>query len=199
MQGRLKEYLLVITGTTMTAMAFGLLILPTGIIAGGVTGCARLLSELCGLRVSGIVLIINISLFTAGYLCMGKAFVMRSAISTFYFPMALELAQRVPDLRISSIPAAAVAAGALLGVGGALVIRGKGSQGGFDIIAVIANRKWGIPIAATVNGIDAVLILLQIPRATAGNIFGGLLLVATCGITMNSVIVWNRANSPCRG
>ena len=122
---------MVIVGTTMTALAFGLLILPKGILAGGVTGCARLISAGCALPVSGIVLVINTGLLIAGYLCMGRAFVMRSVVSTFCFPLALELAQKLTQPEISSTPTAAAAAGALLGIGGALVIIGNGSQGGF--------------------------------------------------------------------
>ena len=44
MKEKIKDYVMVIVGTTMTALAFGLLILPKGILAGGVTGCARLIS-----------------------------------------------------------------------------------------------------------------------------------------------------------
>ena len=184
---------MVIVGTTMTALAFGLLILPKGILAGGVTGCARLLSAWCALPVSGIVLVINTGLFIAGYLCMGRAFVMRSVVSTFCFPLALELAQKLTQPEISSTPTAAAAAGALLGIGGALVIIGNGSQGGFDIIAIILNKKWNLPIAAVVNGIDALLTLLQVIYASAVQIIGALPLVAMCGVTMNFLIVQCRA------
>lgn len=94
---------------------------------------------------------------------------------------------------ISSTPAAAAAAGALLGIGGALVIIGNGSQGGFDIIAIIRNKKWNLPIAAVVNGIDALLTLLQVIHASAVQIIGALPLVAMCGVTMNFLIVQCRA------
>ena len=193
MKDKIKDYVMVIVGTTMTALAFGLLILPKGILAGGVTGCARLISAWCALPVSGIVLVINTDLFIAGYLCMGRAFVMRSVVSTFYFPLALELAQKLSQPEISSTPAAAAAAGALLGIGGALVIIGNGSQGGFDIIAIILNKKWNLPIAAVVNGIDALLTLLQVIHASAVQIIGALPLVAMCGVTMNFLIVQCRA------
>ena len=193
MKEKIKDYVMVIVGTTMTALAFGLLILPKGILSGGVTGCARLLSAWCALPVSGIVLVINTGLFIAGYLCMGRAFVMRSVVSTFYFPLALELAQKLTQPEISSTPAAAAAAGALLGIGGALVIIGNGSQGGFDIIAIILNKKWNLPIAAVVNGIDALLTLLQVIHASAVQIIGALPLVAMCGVTMNFLIVQCRA------
>lgn len=193
MKEKIKDYVMVIVGTTMTALAFGLLILPKGILAGGVTGCARLISAWCALPVSGIVLVINTGLFIAGYLCMGRAFVMRSVVSTVYFPLALELAQKLTQPEISSTPAAAAAAGALLGIGGALVIIGNGSQGGFDIIAIILNKKWNLPIAAVVNGIDALLTLLQVIHASAVQIIGALPLVAMCGVTMNFLIVQCRA------
>lgn len=193
MKEKIKDYVMVIVGTTMTALAFGLLILPKGILAGGVTGCARLISAWCALPVSGIVLVIKTGLFIAGYLCMGRAFVMRSVVSTFYFPLALELAQKLTQPEISSTPAAAAAAGALLGIGGALVIIGNGSQGGFDIIAIILNKKWNLPIAAVVNGIDALLTLLQVIHASAVQIIGALPLVAMCGVTMNFLIVQCRA------
>ena len=193
MKEKIKDYVMVIVGTTMTALAFGLLILPKGILAGGVTGCARLISAWCALPVSGIVLVINTGLFIAGYLCMGRAFVMRSVVSTLYFPLALELAQKLTQPEISSTPAAAAAAGALLGIGGALVIIGNGSQGGFDIIAIILNKKWNLPIAAVVNGIDALLTLLQVIHASVVQIIGALPLVAMCGVTMNFLIVQCRA------
>ena len=193
MKEKIKDYVMAIVGTTMTALAFGLLILPKGILAGGVTGCARLISVWCALPVSGIVLVINTGLFIAGYLCMGRAFVMRSVVSTFYFPLALALAQKLTQPEISSTPAAAAAAGALLGIGGALVIIGNGSQGGFDIIAIILNKKWNLPIAAVVNGIDALLTLLQVIHASAVQIIGALPLVAMCGVTMNFLIVQCRA------
>ena len=193
MKEKIKDYVMVIVGTTMTVLAFGLLILPKGILAGGVTGCARLISAWCALPVSGIVLVINTGLFIAGYLCMGRAFVMRSVVSTFYFPLALELAQKLTQPEISSTPTAAAAAGALLGIGGALVIIGNGSQGGFDIIAIIRNKKWNLPIAAVVNGIDALLTLLQVIHASAVQIIGALPLVAMCGVTMNFLIVQCRA------
>ena len=118
---------------------------------------------------------------------------MRSVVSTFYFPLALELAQKLTQPEISSTPAAAAAAGALLGIGGALVIIGNGSQGGFDIIAIIRNKKWNLPIAAVVNGIDALLTLLQVIHASAVQIIGTLPLVAMCGVTMNFLIVQCRA------
>ena len=193
MKEKIKDYVMAIVGTTMTVLAFGLLILPKGILSGGVTGCARLLSAWCALPVSGIVLVINTGLFIAGYLCMGRAFVMRSVVSTFYFPLALALAQKLTQPEISSTPAAAAAAGALLGIGGALVIIGNRSQGGFDIIAIILNKKWNLPIAAVVNGIDALLTLLQVIYASAVQIIGALPLVAMCGVTMNFLIVQCRA------
>ena len=192
MKKRLQEYSLVLIGTTMCAAAFGLFILPEGFLAGGVTGSARLICGAIGIPVSVLVLIINMALLLMGLIVMGRQFVSKSVLSSFYFPFALEMTQHISlSLNVLPVPAVAVMAGSVLGVGAALVIRGKGSSGGYDIIAVVLNHKFGMSIPIIVNGIDLVLILTQIPGAAMLNIIGGLLTIvvstSSMHITLNGI------------
>ena len=186
---RIKSILLVLLGNTMTAAAFAFFILPAGFLAGGVTGSSRLIAGAVGLPLSIVVLAINLALFAAGYKVMGKDFAAKTVISTFYFPFALAVLQHIPS-PVSSLPVAftAVAGGIILGAGGALVINGKGSNGGYDVLAIILNRWRGIPISPVVNGIDIFLILLQLPGATAGHLVGGLLTTGVCLVVMSHVL-----------
>ena len=62
-----------------------------------------------------------------------------------------------------------------------------------ELCGVALNKKWNLPIAAVVNGIDALLTLLQVIHASAVQIIGALPLVAMCGVTMNFLIVQCRA------
>ena len=170
----------------MCAAAFGMFILPEGFLAGGVTGSARLIYAAIGIPVSALVLMINIVLLLMGLIVMGKQFVSKSVFSSFYFPFALEMTQHIPlPLNALPVPAVAVIAGTVLGIGAALVIRGKGSSGGYDIIAVILNHKFGMSIPIIVNGIDLVLILTQVPGASMLNIIGGLLTIVSSTSTMH--------------
>lgn len=185
----IKNIFLVLLGNTMTAAAFGLFILPAGFLAGGVTGSSRLIAEAVGLPLSLVVLAINLALFAAGYRVMGKDFAAKTIISTFYFPFALAVIQHIPS-PAASLPVAftAIAGGIILGAGGGLVINGRGSNGGYDVLAIILNRWRGIPISPVVNGIDIVLILLQLPGASVGHLIGGLLTTAVCMLAMSHVI-----------
>ena len=192
MKKRIQEYSLVLIGTTMCAAAFGMFILPEGFLAGGVTGSARLICTAIGIPVSALVLMINIALLLMGLIVMGRQFVSKSVFSSFYFPFALEMTQHVPlPLELLPVPVIAVIAGTVLGIGAALVIRGKGSSGGYDIIAVILNHKFGMSIPIIVNGIDLALILTQIPGAALLNIIGGLLTIivstSSMHITLNGI------------
>ena len=185
----IKNFMLVVIGTTLTASAFGLFIIPAGFLAGGVTGSSRLIAGMTGLPLSMTVLAITVTLFLAGFLVMGRHFAAKTAFATFYFPFVLELTQHVPS-PAANMPfmIAALMGGAVLGTGGALVINGRGSGGGYDILAIILNYKWGIPITFVVNGIDLFLILCQIPGAPLVKLAGGLLTIAACMLAMSHVI-----------
>ena len=192
MKKRIQEYSLVLIGTTMCAAAFGMFILPEGFLAGGVTGSARLICTAIGIPVSALVLMINITLLLMGLIVLGMQFVSKSVFSSFFFPFALEMTQHVPlPLELLPVPVIAVIAGTVLGIGAALVIRGTGSSGGYDIVAVILNHKFGMSIPIIVNGIDLALILTQIPGAALLNIIGGLLTIivstSSMHITLNGI------------
>jgi hypothetical protein len=121
-----------------------------------------------------------------------------SDFSSFYFPFALEMTQHISlPLNVLPVPAIAVAAGTVLGIGAALVIRGKGSSGGYDIIAIILNHKCSVSIPIVVNGIDLILILSQIPGAAVINLIGGLLTIvvstALMHVTLNHLPWWARS------
>ena len=186
MKTKIQEYSLVLIGTTMTAAAFGMFILPEGFLAGGVTGSARLICASIGIPVSLLVLMINVSLLALGFVVMGMQFVSKSVFSSFYFPFALEMTQHISlPLNALPVPAIAVAAGTILGIGAALVIKGKGSSGGYDIIAIILNHKCSVSIPIVVNGIDLILILSQIPGAAVINLIGGILTIVVSTALMH--------------
>ena len=63
---RMHSYLMIALGTALTAAAFGLIVLPQGLAAGGITGLSVLLSRVMPLPVSAIVFVLNAGLFLLG-------------------------------------------------------------------------------------------------------------------------------------
>ena len=54
-----------------------------------------------------------------------------------------------------------IVAGVMLGIGSGLTLRSGASSGGSDIIGVILNKKFKIPVSVVMNVCDASVIILQ--------------------------------------
>ncbi|MBQ5325173.1 MAG: YitT family protein [Oscillospiraceae bacterium] len=159
----LKSYLLVITGSCLTASAFGLIVLPNQFAAGGVTGFSVLLQNIIPLPVSVLVLAVNLSLFLLGWIFVGKDFVFKTLITSIIFPFVLEITQQFDifhELAADSL-VSSILAGAILGLGCGFILLGNGSGGGFDILGVILNKKFGISVSIVMYICDFIIILTQ--------------------------------------
>lgn len=180
---RLSLYVQVLVGNAMIAMAFGSIVVPMGFASGGTTGLAMILAKFIPLPLSTVVLMVNCVLFVAGYLYLGKAFAMKTALCAFSFPYFLSFFQKFPVSSINPVVGALIA-GLMLGLGTKMILDGDGSSGGFDVIGVILNRKYGIPTWAVFYGIDALLIGNQM---LSGDIeigmYGIIVTITACVVT----------------
>lgn len=175
----MKKMFFMIGGCFMTAAGFGCVIIPCGFASGGVTGLSRIMCTLIPLPLSAMVMVINILLFVAGYVFVGKQFVMKSLVCALLFPFFLEICQTLPvvEFLMEEKLIASVMAGVLIGGGGGLVLRMEASSGGLDVIGVILEKKTGIPVAWT-NGIcDGIVLLCQGVSGSAISVVYGLITV----------------------
>lgn len=149
-------------GTALTAVAFGMVIIPQGFSAAGVTGISRVLSDIIPVPISLIVFIINMILLIIAWVFVGKKFALKTVAVSVLFPTMLDIFLRFPIEELYDEPMlSAFFSAVLLGAGSGLVLRSGASNGGFDVIAVIINRKYRIHISTIMNIFDAVVILAQ--------------------------------------
>lgn len=178
-----------ILGTALMAAAFGLIIIPQGFASGGVTGFSKILTLAVPIPLSVMVLTVNVILLAVGLFFMGKQFVAKTVAVSFLFPALLEFFMRYPLHSIGQDPMlCSVAAGALLGVGAGLILRGGASSGGFDIFAVILNKKFDVPVATVLNLCDAVVILMQALGQPLIQTLYGLLVIFISAAIVNRVV-----------
>lgn len=191
---KMMMYAQVLLGNALIALAFGSLIIPQGFASGGTTGLAMILLELVPLSLFVIVLIINAVLFVAGFLHLGKAFAVKTALCTFSFPYLLAVFEKFPITSLN--PAfASVLAGVMLGAGTKLILEGGGNSGGFDVIGAMLNRRFGIPVWVVFYGIDALLIASQmISGGVMAGIYGIVVTVVACAINALVPFVHARHN-----
>ena len=149
-------------GTALTAAAFGMIILPQGFAAAGVTGFARTITLFIPVPLSAMVFILNMLLMLLGLFFVGSRFVAKTIAVSILFPILMELFSRCPlNFLSEDTTLCTVLAGVMLGTGAGLILRSGASSGGFDILAVILNQKYKLPVATVMNICDVLVILMQ--------------------------------------
>lgn len=187
---KLWSYGLILVGVTLTALSFGMVILPQSFAAGGVTGAAVILCRLIPLPLSSVVLLLNAVLFILGLLLVGREFVMKTALASLAFPVMLEFFQEHQLLsQLSADPLlSSVLAGAILGLGASLVLLGNGSCGGFDTLGVVLNKRFGISVSLVMYITDTTVILIQAADRPLLNTVYGILVILVCSAVINMVL-----------
>lgn len=190
----MKKYtdlFLLIISNIFCAIAIGMVALPLSISLGGTSGLGRILNSLIPIRLSVWVMILNIILFSLAYFLVGKKFAMKTLFSAIVFPLFLELFSRFTFMTIlkDDLLLGSVIAGVLLGTGGGLILRGNGSAGGLDIIAIILNQRFSLPTAFLVGLFDGIVMLGQFNVENALSFIYGIVLIMTCSVTMDRIVV----------
>lgn len=185
------DLFLLMSGNVLCAIAIGMVALPLSISLGGTSGLAKVLNGVIPIRLSVWVMALNIILFSMAYFLVGKKFAMKTLFSAIVFPILLEVFSRFTWMSVlgNDLFLGSILAGALLGTGGGLILRGNGSCGGLDIIAIILNNRFGIPTAFLVGLFDCVVMLLQFEMSHALSFIYGIVLIFTCSMTMNRIVV----------
>lgn len=187
---KFRSYLLIALGTALTAGAFGLIVLPQRMAAGGITGLSVLLSRVLPLPVAAIVFVLNAGLFLLGWACAGREFAFRTLLVSLLFPVLLELFQCMDILAaLGTDPLlSSLLAGGMLGFGTGLVLLGNGSCGGFDILGVVLNKKLGLPVSLVMFLCDSTVLISQALTVGVLNTVYGVLVILVCSFTLNRVL-----------
>ncbi|HCC06622.1 MAG TPA: YitT family protein [Clostridiales bacterium] len=166
MKKHIIEYIYIMLGTTILALAMSLFYEQNNLVTGGVLGIGIIVKSLAlenfGFEVPIWVtnLVCNIPLFIAGILVKGSNFGVKSLFATIYLSFALYFTDliNVPkyDLLISSI-----FGGVLSGIGLGFVFQAYSTTGGTDMLASILNHlKREISVGKILFFIDGTIIAL---------------------------------------
>ena len=172
-----KNFLFVILGTFILAFGSAVFIVPFELVSGGISGIAIVIDHIIEWELITIDLIVTVLtwlFFFIGLFALGKAFAMKTLLSTIIYPIAFSLCTRLvdPDVaggyfhivggdyaQIAIILAAAVG-GALVGIGCAVAFLGGGSTGGVDVLALLLCKIFPrLKSSVVIFAIDALIVL----------------------------------------
>lgn len=192
---RLLETLAVILGNFLYAFGIAMFILPGGLITGGTTGIALFVNHVTELPVSVVVFVFNAAMFLLGLAVFGWKFAANTMISTFSYPIALEIITRLlGDYRITEDLILCTVFGGIC-VGGAmgLVLRMGASTGGMDIPPLILKKYFKIPVSRSIYVFDMLILLLQAFKSTGEQILYGLLLIIVYSVVLDKCLMLGTA------
>ena len=164
----LRDYLFILAGALVQALAMRLFLIPAQLVSGGISGMAQLINHYVPWPIGLMVFIGNVPLFFLGWQYLGgPRFALRTALSIMAFSFFIDfLAFFIPGGVVDDLVLNSLYGGVVLGIGLGLVYRGKGTSGGTDILGRILNHHLGISVSNSYLITDSAVIL------AAGFVFG---------------------------
>lgn len=143
---------LIVIGSLAYSVGLNMLITPLALYNGGFMGIAQLIRTFLisvlhikmppGMDIAGaIYYILNVPLFYMGYRIMGKGFFIKSLFGTTVISIFLVLVPVPTTPIIEDYLTACIIGGIIAGFGSGLILRGRGTAGGPDIIGVCCLKK----------------------------------------------------------
>lgn len=187
----LRTVALTVIGNFSYALMVKLFLLPAGLPMGGTTGLALLMQAAFGIPISTFVLLFNIAMLLLGLVILGRKFAATTVLSSFLYPAALEMFNRLlGDVVLTQdLVLCAVFAGLGIGVSLGVVIRAGASTGGMDIPPLVLNRLLKIPVSVSLYTFDCVILLLQATINPSEKILYGILLEMMITMMLDKVLL----------
>ena len=141
--------------------------------------------------ISLFVLLFNVAMLLLGWWILGLKFAVTTIVSTFSYPLFLELFTRLIHGFVISTNTllCAIFAGLGIGISLGLVIRQGASTGGMDIPPLVLNKLFKIPVSLSLNAFDVIILLTQLIYHPAEDILYGILLVLIYSLVLDKLLL----------
>ncbi|WP_253701612.1 YitT family protein [Bacillus sp. FJAT-27445] len=156
--GKVLEYLYILIGSALVALSFNLFLLPNRIASGGVSGISTILDAVMGWEPAYVQWSLNIPLFIAGVVLLGRQFGIKTLVGTVFLPLVVLASAHLEPWTKDPL-LAALFGGIGVGLGLGIVFRGRASTGGTDLAAQIINKYSGLTLGRCVALIDGMIVL----------------------------------------
>ncbi len=145
-------------GALIFAIAVNSFALPNNLGEGGVTGLTMILYYTNGISPALTNVFFNTILLIVGYKFLDR----ETIINTLYAVMAMSFFLKITDqlvVETTEVIIASIAAGALMGVGMGLIMKGNGTTAGSAILAKLANKYLGWNTSYALLFFDLIVVI----------------------------------------
>lgn len=159
-----KEFVIITLATALLAVSFHIFMIPSKVSIGSVSGLSMVLSELIGLPISLISLVINAVLLVVGFLCLGTGFGIKTVYTSILLPVCLGVLEiALPDFQpIIGDPFQDVLCHLfLVSFCQAALFNQNASSGGLDIVGKLLNKYLRIDLGKAVASTGLIVALMS--------------------------------------
>lgn len=153
-----KNIILCIIGTFINAIGVNCFLLGSNLGDGGTVGISLALLYSFGLSPAWTSLIINTLVVLIGWKFLSKTTAVYTVIANTSLSLFLHLTENI-NLGVDNFVINAVFGGAIIGIGGGLVIATGSTLGGTSVIAKIINKYSEIKTSQGIFVLDALVVL----------------------------------------
>ncbi len=137
-------------GAFLAALSLRMFLQPNDLIDGGITGIAMILARVYGTAyLAPYLLLLNLPFIFLAYRYIRRMFVIHMSIAVVLFAGCLFLLKGITPF-VGDTLEVIFFGGALLGIGGGLIIRYGGCLDGTEILAILINRKMGFTVGQVI-------------------------------------------------
>ena len=163
-----RDYLAILLGLVMYAIAFTVFLMPYQIVSGGVTGLSAIIYYATGFHLENTYIIINMALLVVALKILGFKFMMKTIFAIFALYFLLMFAQAIMPTQPNGLPIKVMGEGqdfmsmiigsVITGIALATVFLNNGSTGGTDIIAASVNKYHNVSLGSVLIAVDFCII-----------------------------------------
>ena len=176
-KGIWRDYFFILIGSAIMGLGIGVFLVDAKVVPGGVSGLSMTVHYLSGGRIPvGVMMwVFNIPLFLWGVKELGRQFGARTFVgftmSSFFvdffrgqlpwiggIPLHADPSIRV--LMQNDFLLSVLCGGVLLGIGLGVIFKFRGTTAGSDVVAAVANKRFGIKPGQTFMVVDFLVITL---------------------------------------
>ncbi|NOH84613.1 YitT family protein [Vibrio sp. 03-59-1] len=176
---RKEDWMAILTGTFLVAQGVFFL-QAANLLTGGTTGLALLLTQFIPLSFGILYFVANCPFYILAWRRFGHRFAINSAISGALVSVFADHLYLVISLDTMNIIYCAIAGGLLMGLGMLILFRHRSSLGGFNVLCLVIQDKFGISVGKTQLAIDCCILFTSCffvaPEVIAVSVLGAVAL-----------------------
>ncbi len=152
-----RNLALISLGSALCAVAINGILLPHQFFGAGFAGVSLVIHyQFPSLPVAALYFILNIPVFSLGWMYVGRRFFLYSIGGMLIFTSALAWVH--VSLPIHDKILSALLAGIIVGAGSGIILRSLGSSGGLDILSVILLKRFSIRLGTTILAFNTLIL-----------------------------------------